>query len=158
MIVGSLGKMRRSGRMRTLVFVLLASVSALTLTPVCGSALDIDAGKCCERQACPETSAACDHVTGSKGQADSQKGCCSPTAKSSSAPCGADQCCEQGRLNYPTIKAQSSASATIVLPVAPVIALPPSTPASTFAERAVWEAALKIPLRPLYTLTATYRI
>ena len=137
---------------------MLASVSALTLTPVCGSALDVDAGKCCERRVCQEISTACDHVAKSKGQAGSQDSCCSPTAKNSSAPCGPDQCCERGRLTYPTIKVQSSASATIVLPLTPAIVLPPSTTATTFAERVVWEAALKIPIRPFYTLTATYRI
>ena len=68
-MVGSFGKMRHSGRIRTLAFVLLASVLALTLTPVCGSPLDVDAGKCCERRACHM---ACDHVTKAPGQANAQ--------------------------------------------------------------------------------------
>jgi hypothetical protein len=133
-------------------------MSALTLTPVCGNALDVDAGKCCERRVCQETSAMCDHATKSNGQANSQEGCCSPRVKNSTTPCGPDQCCERGRLTYPTIKAQSSVSATIVLPLTPAVVLPPSTAATTFTERVVWESALKIPIRPFYTLTATYRI
>ena len=154
-MVGSFRKMQYSGRIRGLAFVLLASVLALTLTPVCGSPLDVDAGKCCERRACHVT---CDRVTKSKGQAHAHEDCCSPTAKNSFAPGDADQCCEHGRLIYPTIRPQSSASATIVLPLTPAIVLPPSIMTTNFAERVVWEAALKIPIRPFYTLTATYRI
>jgi hypothetical protein len=158
MVVGSFGKTRRRDRMRTLAFLLLVSVSALTLTPVCGSALDVDAGECCQQRGCHETSAACDRVTKSKEPANSQGDCCSPTAKSSPAPSGPDRCCERGQLTYPTIKAQSSVSATVVLPLTLVIALPPSTMSTPFTERVVWEAAPKISIRPLYTLTATYRI
>ena len=80
-------------------------------------------------------------------------------AKNSSAPGDADQCCEHGRLIYPTI------SATILSlrddrspPYAGHRAVPPSIMTTTFAERVVWEATLKIPIRPFYTLTATYRI
>ncbi len=152
---GHLGKMRHSGRVRTLAFVLLASVLALTLTPVCGSPLDVDAGKCCEHRACHM---ACDHVTKAPGQANAQDDCCSPHAKNSSAPGDADQCCEHGRLIYPTIKPQSSGSATILLPLAPAIVLASSRPANTFVEHVIWGIPLNIPLRPLYILTATYRI
>jgi hypothetical protein len=151
-------KMRRGSVVRILAFALLASMSALTLTPVCGSPLDVDAGKCCERRACHMTSAACNRVIKSNGPTHVREYCCSPTARNSTAPGGADQCCEHGRLIYPTVRPQSSASATIVLPLTPAIVLPPSTTANPFAERVVWEAALKIPIRPFYTLTATYRI
>ena len=154
-MVGSFRRKRHSGRTRAAAFVLLAGVLALTLTPVCGSPLDVDAGKCCERRACDM---ACDHVTMPAGQANAQEDCCSPHAKNPSAPGDADHCCEHGRLIYPKIKAQSSASATILLPLAPAIVLAPSTPANTFVEHAIWGAPLKIPLRPLYTLTASYRI
>ena len=81
MVVGPCGKMRHSGRARALAFVLLASVLALTLTPVCGSPLDVDAGKCCERRACHMPSRACDRVTKSKGHAHAHEDCCSPTRK-----------------------------------------------------------------------------
>ncbi len=108
MVVSSFVKMRRRGNIRTLAFVLLASLSALNLTPVCGSALDVDAGKCCERRVCPGTSAAGDHVAKSRGHSGSQDSCCAPTAMNSSAPGNADQCCERGRLNFPTIRPQSS--------------------------------------------------
>jgi len=157
-VVGPFGKIRHSGKIRAQTFVLLASVLALTLTPVCGSPLDVDAGKCCERQACHMTPAACNRVTKSNGSAHAREDCCSPTAKNSSAPGDADQCCEHGRLIYPTVRPQSAASAVIVLPLTPAIVLPPSTSVASFVERAVWGAALKIPIRPFYTLTATYRI
>lgn len=158
MVVGSLEKMRHRGGIRGLAFVLLASVLALTLTPVCGSPFDVDAGKCCKRRACHETSAARDRLAKSEGQAHAHEDCCSPTAKNTPVPGDAEQCCEHGRLIYPTIRPQSSASATIDLPLTPAIVLPPLTTATTFAERVVWEATLKIRIRPFYTLTATYRI
>ena len=70
---------------------------------------------------------------------------------------GAERCCELGQLNHPNAKVQPSRSATHVLNVLGALALPSLAP-PPFSEALHAQAPLKIPLIPLYMLTATYRI
>ncbi len=74
------------------------------------------------------------------------------------ASSGAERCCELSQLNHPNAKPQPSASATHVLDVLAALALPSLAPPPTFSQALYAEAPLKLPLIPLYTLTATYRI
>jgi len=71
---------------------------------------------------------------------------------------GAERCCELGQLNHPKARPQASASATHVLNVLGALALPSLAPPPPFSLALHAEAPLKIPLIPLYMLTATYRI
>jgi hypothetical protein len=74
------------------------------------------------------------------------------------ASSGAQRCCELGGLRHPNAKLQPSASTIHVLNVLVALELPSLAPSPTFSETLYAEAPLKIPLIPLYTLTATYRI
>ncbi len=140
---------------RLLALVLLAGVFALTSTPVCGSALDIDPIACCERHACGQSTKSCPgttHLQHSRG------GCSSMSEGVCDTSSGAERCCELGALNHPNAKLQPSASTIHVLSVLVALALSSLAPPPTFSQALYAEAPLKIPLIPLYTLTATYRI
>jgi len=155
--MGVLGLRRRQHRMaaRVLGLVLLAGVFALTSTPVCGSALDVDPVACCEHHACGQSPKSCPgarHLQQSRGR------CCSMSEGVCDAGSGAERCCELGQLSHPTAKLQPSASVTHVLNVVAALALPSLAPSPTFSQALYAKAPLKIPLIPLYTLTATYRI
>jgi|SRR5436309_856725 len=151
-----LGLRRRQHRMaaRLLALVLLAGVFALTSTPVCGSALDVDPIACCERHACGQSSKS---FPGTRHLRQSRGGCCSMAEGVCDAGSGAGRCCELGQLNHPNAKVQPSRSATHVLNVLGALALPSLAP-PPFSEALHAQAPLKIPLIPLYMLTATYRI
>ena len=157
-MVGHFGKIRQRARVRLLSIALLANVLALTSAPVCGSPLDVDSGKCCEGRACHQPIGPRHPLTQSSVATNTRDSCCSPTAKNSSAPSDTDRCCEHGRLIYPTIKPQPSTSATIILPVAPVVVPQRSTVDANTLPSVFVESALKIPIRPVYTLTSAYRI
>lgn len=140
---------------RLLALVLLAGVFALTSTPVCGSALDVDPIACCAHHACGQSVKSCSstrHLQHSRG------GCCSASAGVCHDSSGAERCCELGQLNHPNAKLQPPMSAPHVLNVLAALALPSLAPPLTFSEALDAEAPLKIPLIPSYTLTATYRI
>ena len=140
---------------RLLRLVLLVGVFALTSTPVCGSVLDIDPIACCEHHACAQSPKSCPnarHLKQSRGECSSMaEGACDTGS-------GAERCCELGRLNHPNAKLQPSASATHVLSVVAALLLPSLAPPPSFSQALYAEAPLKIPLIPLYTFTATYRI
>jgi hypothetical protein len=139
---------------RMVAWVLLAGVFVLTSAPVCSCFLDIHPAACCNRHARPQAPSTCDHQDGAK-HGHSQKACCSRSAGSG---CNANLCCEQGRLNYPSVKVQASASSTLashVVMAVPAVRLPAVSPE---ARRVSPELILKTPSRALYTLTATYRI
>jgi hypothetical protein len=138
-----------------LVWLLLTAVFALTSTPVCGSVLDIDPASCCSRHACQQpASTSGDQSSANFGQ--SEKACCPSTAVSSG--CTAESCCNQGRLNYPSVKVQPvtsfAAGLHIVMTIPAALLLVPSSA----ARPAFLERPLKIPLRALYLLTTTFRI
>lgn len=140
---------------RLLGLILLAGVVALTSTPVCGSVVDVDPIACCEHHACGQSAKSCPskrHRRQSRGECSSMsEGACDSGS-------GAARCCKLGELSHPNAKLQPSASATHVLNVVAVLALPSLAPPPTFSEALYAEAPLKIPLIPSYTLTATYRI
>lgn len=74
------------------------------------------------------------------------------------ADSGAAHCCELGALNHPNAKLQPCASATHALNVVTTLTLSSLAPPPAFSHGFYFEAGLKIPPLPLYTLTATYRI
>ena len=151
------GLRRRQHRMaaRLLALVLLAGVFALTSTPVCGSALDVDPIACCEHHACGQSSKSC---PGTRHLRQSRGGCCSMSEGVCDAGSGAERCCELGQLSHPTARPQASRSATHVLNVLGALVLPSLAPPPPSSPALHAEAPLKIPLIPLYILTATYRI
>ena len=152
-----LGSRRRQHQMaaRLLGVVLLAAVFALTSTPVCGNALDVDPIACCEHHACGQSA---NSRPGTTHLQQSRSGCSSMSEGVGDAGSGAERCCQLGALNHPSAKLQSSASGTHVLYV--VAALTPLSlaPPRAFSRGSYSEAPLKIPSIPLYTLNATYRI
>lgn len=147
-----------------MAFVLLAGVLALTCTPVCGSTTNVDAMACCERHADQPSSDLTssdlnrDHCALAAAARQPESGNCSAPGDRSNADSSAMQCCKQGRLNYPQLKAQPSASLHTVLPVSLAVPAVERPGAAAAAHQALREAPLKILSPPLYALTATYRI
>ncbi len=71
---------------------------------------------------------------------------------------GSARCCELGELNHPNAKLPSSPSVTNVLTTVAALTLSSLAPPPMFSQGFYSEAPVKIPLRPLYTLTAAYRV
>lgn len=137
--------------------VLLAGVVGLTSTPICGSVLDVDSARCCDQRACQLSASTCDHNRGVE-RAQSKKGCCSTAALNSASSSNAQQCCHQGQLNYPTANAQASASLAHASFVVMGVAAPWLAPFMPRMLEVSQEPLLKLPITPLYSLTAAYRI
>jgi hypothetical protein len=152
-----LGPRRRQHRMaaRLLGLVLLAAVFALTSTPVCGNALDIDPIACCEHHACGQSAKS---HPGTTHLQQSRSGCCPMSEGVGDVGSGAERCCQLGTLNHPNAKLQSSASATHVLCVVAALTLLSPAPLPAFSRASYLGVLLRIPSISLYTLNATYRI
>jgi hypothetical protein len=151
---------RRPAGARILALVVLAGVFGLTSTPVCGSPVDVDPAKCCERHAARRATPSCRKTTDQE-RCEGKTSCHSQKAAPGSAT-NADQCCKRGQLVFPTSEAQpttllvaSAAAGSIVL-THPGFSLP--TGASVFLRQTAYGPPLKVPPRPLYSLTSTYRI
>jgi hypothetical protein len=155
MAVPTMHQRQGRGGLHPLVYVLLTSTFALTSTPVCGSVFDLNPVNCCAQHACGKAAVA-------PGRAEhSQEPQCAGHSRNlgvSGNDAGAARCCEFGRLNYPGVRVKSVVSATRVLPIVAVIAVYALTPAAAFSQPVDWWTPLKVPLIPLYLLTATYRI
>lgn len=151
----SLGGHRRHGRNRLFAYILLAATFALTSTPICGSVSDVDPVGCCERHACAQDAASRNrtaHLPQSLG------GCCSKHGEIYGASNGAAKCCELGSLNYPKVKPQPASAVTTILPLISTMAVATLVPTTTRSQQVDAKTLLKIPLVPLYTLYASYRI
>jgi len=146
---------RRQVRNRFLAYFLLAATIALTSTPVCGSVSDVDPVGCCERHACARTAASYNRRAQLR---QSRGGCCSTNCGISGADKGAEMCCELGSLSYPKVNPQSSPALAIVLPFISTITIATLVPTTTHFREVDAKTLLKIPLIPLYTLNANYRI
>jgi hypothetical protein len=153
---------RRTRSPRVVAAILLGSVLALTCAPICGSPLDVDAGQCCKRQGCAESSASVSDGL-SATRATKRGTCCHSSSQGLSATHSDEECCQRGRLTFPTAKIQSSVSAATLTTNALTI-FPPATPifaavdSSAFALTIQESPPSRIHPIPLYTLNSTYRI
>lgn len=144
---------------RLLASVMLAGIFALTSTPVCGSPVDVDPAKCCERHAATRAAPSCHKGT---DESCADKTSCHSQKTPSGPATDAEQCCNRGQLVYPTSEVQSttlvvaSAAAGSIVLTHPGFSLP--TGASGFLRQTAYRPPLKISPRPLYSLTSNYRI
>jgi len=148
---------RRAAR-STIAWSLLAGIFVLTSTPVCGSVLDVDAVACCRRHGCvlpPSTKCKSMHY---EHKAQSSMARCLSMEVETGSGSNSDQCCQRGRLIFPTAKAQAAVSiARNSNAGAAIQSLAIAVPKLEILEDSP-DPYLKIPIRSLYTLTANYRI
>jgi hypothetical protein len=140
-----------------MAFALLAGVIALTSMPVCGSAADVDPVACCEHYAHQGSVQPADHCARAAATRQLKGEICSAAGDLSNTDGSAAQCCNRGRLSYPQLKTQNSASVLAVLPIASLIPSSRCRNASA-ARQSLRKTPLKILPIALYDLTATYRI
>ncbi len=147
-----------SWRARILASMLLAGVLGTTCVPLCGSAGDVVASKCCERQGCrpaaEKFSGAC-----AASKTAPRRDACSATENSPAQRESPDQCCNRARLTYPVAKVQPFAVALHHAALAAgVNVMPLVSCANLWAEASSTLSSFKFLFRSLYDLTSAYRI
>lgn len=123
--------------MRIMSMSLLASILLFAYAPVCGNVADPNPQACCGQDS------ACRDMSGSSERPDDPA-----------------ECCKRSQATYPIGWFQFPMTVASDHVLTPVFAgLPPVIPLSaSFDSHLYAQRLLKIPLRDLYLLTATYRI
>ena len=148
----------RSRRDRLTASVLLAGLLLLSFGPTCGSTLDVDPARCCERHSCQGTGGTCQKNPKNAKGAKDHAPCPGPT-KTSDSGSNPEQCCDRGQLTHPIANVQPEAGALLLAVSVALATVPRLGISSATSRRPVYtRSALKIPSSPLYDLNSTYRI
>jgi hypothetical protein len=148
---------RRANVNRMVAGLVLSGFVLLTGAPLCGSPSDADPSACCERHGCHHPEPGAIGETSSHGRDVFIRNTGSRSDESS-----AEDCCRQGDLTYPVMKAQSSVSAPHQALTQHIVLYEGSfnSPRAgcLFALAAGPSPPLRIRSTDLYTLHSAYRV